>query len=72
MGASAVPHAFVVALDLHRGKMLIFVQSHEAPIVHQGRLPLLASTPLVPPLFPLESMKQANDLGPRAARAKQA
>jgi hypothetical protein len=63
-------HAFVVALDRHRSKMLIFAQSPEAPIVHQGRLPLLASTPPVPPLFPLESLKQANGLGLRAAQAK--
>jgi hypothetical protein len=62
-------HAFVVALDLHRSKMLIFAQSPEAPIVYQGRLPLLAYTTPVPPLFPLESLKQANGLGPRAAQA---
>jgi hypothetical protein len=34
--ASALFHAFVVALDLHLSRMLFFVQSPEAPIVHQG------------------------------------
>jgi len=61
---------FAVALDRHRSKMLIFSQSPEALIVHQGRLPSLASTPSVPPLFLLESLKQTNGLGPRAAQAK--
>lgn len=35
--------------------------------MHQGPAAVLASDPPVPPLFPLESLKQASGLGPRTA-----
>ena len=54
-------------LGLHGSNLVVFVQSSEAPIVHQGPAAVLASHLPVPPLFPLESLKQASALGPRTA-----
>ncbi|KAF2626871.1 hypothetical protein BU25DRAFT_469934 [Macroventuria anomochaeta] len=65
--APAPFHASDAALDLHVSNLVVFAQSPEVPIVHQGPAALLASHPPVPPLFPLESLKQASGLGPRTA-----
>jgi hypothetical protein len=66
MGGSAVPRICCYSRPA-RSNIFIFVQSPEAPIVHQGPAAVLASHHPVPPLFLLESLKQASDLGPRTA-----
>ncbi|KAJ8117283.1 hypothetical protein OPT61_g1492 [Boeremia exigua] len=50
--------------------MFIFAQSLEAPMVDRGPVAMPVSTPPVPPLFPLERLKQASGLGPWIAQVK--